>query len=167
MILDATAGNRAMWKNKNPPNVIFMDKEIGLAIPPNVFAIWQNLPFRDDVFETILFDPPHDRFSPSSVHMNPQGWHNPRVEGGRKIGGTFWGSLSSSWAGEFIRASKEFHRIAIRLCFKWNDSRYPLERPLSFFEEWIPIQIKEHFSKRRRGKTNTYWVTMIHRVDIQ
>ena len=28
MMLDATAGNRMMWPNKNPPHVIFMDKEI-------------------------------------------------------------------------------------------------------------------------------------------
>ena len=80
-----------MWKNKTPPQVVFMDKEIGLYIPPDVFAVWQYLPFRDKVFDCVLFDPPHEKFSYSSVHTDPKGWYEARIENGRKIGGTFWG----------------------------------------------------------------------------
>jgi len=158
-ILDATAGNRAMWKNKNPPNVVFLDREKNLATPPDVIAVWQHLPFRDNSFETVLFDPPHDKFSPSSVHMDPKGWHNGRIENGRKIGGTFWGSLEKGWAGIFYSAQKEFSRISNRLCLKWNNSRHPLEIVLSLFENWVESLRKEHNSKMRRGKTQTWWIT--------
>ena len=162
MMLDATAGNRAMWKNKTPPHTLFLDREVGLSTPPDIFAVWQKLPFRDKVFDCVLFDPPHDKFSPSSVHMNPQGWHNPRIESGHKIGGTFWGSLSKTWPADFIKASGEFLRVSKRLCLKWNDSRHDLDKVLSFFKDWSIVQIKEHFSTMRRGKTNTFWVTMIN-----
>lgn len=158
-MLDATAGNRAFWKNKNPPNVIFLDKEIELAIPPDVFAIWQHLPFREKVFETTLFDPPHDRFSPTSVHMNPKGWYEPEIRNGRRIGGTFWGSLERGWAGQFYSAQKEFARVSDRLCLKWNNTKIPLERVLLLFEEWKEIYRTEYNTNMRRGKTQTWWVT--------
>ena len=161
MMLDATAGNRAMWPNKNPPNVIFMDKEIGLFVPPHLFCDWRYLPFRDKVFKTILFDPPHDVFSKGSVHMNPKGWNEPRLEEGRKIGGTFWGSLDKSWAGIFHKAQREFRRVASRLCLKWNDSEISLERVLLRFPDWRIIQINEYQTNMRRGNTLTWWVTFI------
>ena len=161
LILDATAGNRTLWP-RDPPNTIFLDKETRLAIPPDIIAIWQKLPFRDKVFSLVIFDPPHEKFGRNSVHTNPKGWTNPRIENGRKIGGTFWGSLHPSWPGQFIRAAAEFARVASRLCLKWNDSKYPLERITYLFREhWKPTFTKKHESPRKKhSKTNTFWVTM-------
>jgi len=138
-----------------------MDREKELAVPPHVFSVWQNLPFRDNAFSCILFDPPHDRFSLSSVHMNPKGWYNNRVEEGRRIGGTFWGSLDKSWIGIFYKAQKEFARVSDRLCLKWNDSRHPLEKVLIVFDSWKEVLRKKHFSSMKRGKTNTWWVAFV------
>ena len=56
-ILDATAGNRHLWgKNKYPENVVFMDKEKNLRIPPDVIATWDKIPYPDDYFHCIIFD---------------------------------------------------------------------------------------------------------------
>ncbi|GAH58480.1 unnamed protein product, partial [marine sediment metagenome] len=59
LILDATAGNRMIWKNKHPPNIVFMDKRVDFNLLPDVNAVWEHSPFRDDVFDCVIFDPPH------------------------------------------------------------------------------------------------------------
>lgn len=158
-ILDATAGNRALWPNKNPPNVVFMDKETRLSTPPDIFAVWQKLPFRDNVFSLVYFDPPHSKFGLNSVHMNPKGWSEPRIVEGRKIGGTWWGSLESGWYGIFHKAQKEFARVSNLLCFKWNTTSHSLEKVLRVFEEWIETHRKNHNSDLKRGKSETWWIT--------
>ncbi len=66
-ILDATAGNRLMWRRKegvphDPPHVIFMDKETGLSIKQDVIGDFRGLVssvcvddsyFRDAVFWSV------------------------------------------------------------------------------------------------------------------
>lgn len=59
LMLDATADNRAMWRNKEPPAVIFLDRELRLARPPTVFADNRYCPFRDGVFDCVIYDPLH------------------------------------------------------------------------------------------------------------
>ena len=162
-ILDATAGNRVLWPNKNPPNVVFMDKETGLSTSPHLFAVWQYLPFRDNVFLLTFFDPPHSKFGKTSVHNNPKGWDNPRIVDGRKIGGTWWGSLEQGWYGVFHKAQKEFARVSEGLCFKWNTTSHPLETVLKVFEEWTEVYRKNIKSKMQRGKSKTWWITMVRK----
>jgi len=162
-ILDATAGNRAMWPNKKPPFVVFMDREKNLYISPDIFGDWRYLPFRDNSFSCVLYDPPHARFGYSSVHTDPKGWNEPRIENGRKIGGTYWGTLETGWAGVFYKAQKEFNRVSERLCFKWNTSQYSLERVLNLFDSWVVAMAKEYNTNMRRGKSETHWVTMVRK----
>ena len=72
-ILDATAGSRGIWFQKNLPFVTFMDKRNGkfvfypnpktkrtFDIKPDVVADWtKTIPFDDNYFDMVLFDPPH------------------------------------------------------------------------------------------------------------
>ena len=71
-ILDATCGFRALWYQKNHPFVTYMDKRKGkfvsyispkdkryYDINPDVVATWDNMPFEDETFDMVLFDPPH------------------------------------------------------------------------------------------------------------
>ncbi len=151
-ILDATAGNRALWPAKNPPNVVFMDKEIGLAMAPDLFATWQKLPFRDDVFSLVFFDPPHSKFGLNSIHMNPLGHV-------AKNGGTWWSSLETGWFGVFYKAQNEFSRVSDILCFKWNTTSHSLEKVLMVFKAWVETHRKNHSSNMKRGASETWWVT--------
>ena len=48
-----------MWPNRFNYNTVFLDKEVDLLFPPDVRAVWSHLPFRDGVFECVIFDPPH------------------------------------------------------------------------------------------------------------
>jgi hypothetical protein len=38
MILDAGCGNRAMWQEKNNPDIVFIDIEKQLSFKPNIFT---------------------------------------------------------------------------------------------------------------------------------
>lgn len=75
-ILDATCGMKSMWYQKNHPLVTFLDKRNGVIntlqngnklvtrrtvrIYPDVVADWTaDLPFDNEYFDMVVFDPPH------------------------------------------------------------------------------------------------------------
>jgi len=136
MMLDATAGNRMIWPNKKPPNVIFMDKETSLYVVPHLFADFRELPFRDNVFDCVIFDPPH------SCSLPPW-WNSPRGE--KNDPWANYPKSRRSWYGKFDnkrdmfssihKAQKEFARVAKRLCLKWSELEVSLWKILPFFRE--------------------------------
>ena len=146
-----------LWPNKNPPNTIFLDKEIGLARPPHVFGEWRYLPFKDNSFDCIMFDPPHLIFmGPKSMHRNPQdtrGW---------------WGI---NWPNRMtllrtiVGAQREFARVAKRLIFKWGESRDggKVDKLIPLFSKWQEIY---RYTRPSQGRFRnpTHWVTMILRT---
>ena len=152
MILDATAGNRMMWAHTNKKNdyVVFMDNESNLAIPPDVLAVWQYLPFRDKVFDCVIFDPPHSRFGKNSIHQDTKG------ERGR-----WWGNLSKRWQTDFFKAAQEFLRVSYILCFKWNETSHYIDKILALFKPWKIRYMKKHESPMKRGTSTTWWVAFV------
>jgi ubiquinone/menaquinone biosynthesis C-methylase UbiE len=70
-ILDACCGSRMFWFDKTNPNVLFMDKrkEILTAkdrdkirvieVNPDIVGDFTNMPFKDESFYMVVFDPPH------------------------------------------------------------------------------------------------------------
>jgi 23S rRNA G2069 N7-methylase RlmK/C1962 C5-methylase RlmI len=71
-ILDATAGTRSIWYQKDLPFVTFMDKrketirsnhkkgnKRNIKIDPDIISEWKDAPFEDNYFDMIVFDPPH------------------------------------------------------------------------------------------------------------
>lgn len=153
IVLDATAGNRMMWMNKNPPLTVFMDKKADLNIPPDVIGVWENCPFRDSVFGCAILDPPHiirvggyySRFRFHSVYG-------------------VWGSKREAIIA-IHKAQKELARVAHRLCFKWCETRDgpTLWGLLPLFKNlWKEV----HCTKRKtkgQGKTRgeVYWITFV------
>ena len=150
IILDSSAGNRMMWTHTSKKNeyVVFMDRESGLAIPPDVLATWAFLPFRDKVFQCVLFDPPHSRFGKNSIHQDTRGKR-----------GRWWGNLSKRWQSEFYKAAQEFLRVSDTLCFKWNETSHYVDKILPLFKPWKIKYMKKHESPMKRGKSTTWWVT--------
>jgi SAM-dependent methyltransferase len=57
LILDSTCGFRKMWRGRRPSNVVFMD--IRKECRPDVVGDLKNMPFKDEAFDVIYFDPPH------------------------------------------------------------------------------------------------------------
>lgn len=157
MILDATAGSRQMWPNKNPPHVVFMDKNIHAFIPPHIFASNEYCPFRDHVFGCVLFDPPHAGKGKTSIKLK---WADPTNRNYLGLDTTKQKILINIY-----KAQKEFQRLTNRLCFKWSwnpkmgKSRgTPLENVLPFFKDWKVIHKKEW---KNRTATASYWITFV------
>ena len=152
MILDATAGFRNMWRCKDNPYVVFMDKRS--SVKPDVVAVWENLPFRNNCFSLVVFDPPHivwdERWKRSYQRQNILDLFG------------FWkrrGDITPT----LFKAIKEFHRVSERLCFKWCDtrdgSRY--EKLASLFRGlWEPVFERKYINKGF-GSRYTWWVTFV------
>jgi hypothetical protein len=162
LLLDITSGNRMMWPNKNPPFTIFMDKEFNLKIPPDVFGSWFNIPFRDSVFDCVIFDPPH-------LWGKIGSWGKP--EGSDKF---------NHWYGFFknrrdmivsiIKAEKEIRRITTRVCLKWGETKISLWNILGLFKHWKIINQYKTRGRFVRGiyhrGGSAWWITMIARTQV-
>ena len=67
-ILDACCGSRAMWFDRTNPLVDFMDirsveYELStgqlLTVNPDIVGDFTNMPFRDESYKLVVWDPPH------------------------------------------------------------------------------------------------------------
>jgi len=146
-----------MWSNKFPPNTVFMDKEIRLFRSPDIFADFRHCPFRNDIFDCVIFDPPHiirrggpiPWFSDPSSSLHGKSWY-----------GYFDNKIEALTS--INKAQKEFSRIGKRLCFKWNESTISLWKILPFFKEWHEIYRKEIIKDLNKSSlAKTYWITFI------
>ena len=166
MILDVTAGNRVMWnKNRNPPNIIFIDKESDLHYPPDIVADNTNLPIRLGLkIDSIIFDPPW------GVNLPPWFLNKKPI----KTKST-WGK-TNSYYGDFKskremftyinKAQKEFQRYTRKLCFKWGERNVSVWKILPLFREWKIIQKKLHKTNMNiKSKTDNWWITMSRSED--
>lgn len=69
LILDATCAGRHIWHDKARPDTIYVDRRIlppgtipvrpNWEVRPTVCASFTALPFRDGIFDLVVFDPPH------------------------------------------------------------------------------------------------------------
>jgi len=166
VFLDATMGNRKMWPNKNPPDVIFMDKEHDLLYKPHVIADFRYCPFRDGVFECVFFDPPYFARLPPPWFMNKQIWPDNKSF-------SYYGRFKDKvdMFSSIHKAQEEFKRLTERICFKWMDLHISLWKVLPLFRDWKIIQKKKHQTvfdfANKKGKNPTWWVTMISRSSLR
>lgn len=67
-ILDVCCGSRMFWFDKSNPHTVFMDNRVlhdilcdgrKLDIEPDIVGDFRNIPFDDDTFRMVVFDPPH------------------------------------------------------------------------------------------------------------
>lgn len=149
-ILDMSAGNRAMWLDKNNPLVTFLDKRP--EVKPTFVCDTKNIP--DDVgdgFDLVVFDPPHENVGAKS-HMAKRYGHSTRSE----IIETIKGS------------AKEAHRVSREnalMAFKWNDHAFKLDKVLELlWPYWTPL-FGSHLKNRggADAKSQSFWV-MLRRV---
>ena len=120
LILDATASYRAMWIDKKDPNAVFIDQR--REVKPNIVCIWQHLPFRNGLFKTVNFDPPHMLY---------------RVKDKPSFLTEKFGLLEpETWQNDLRLAFDEFMRVLNPegiLLFKWNNNHVSVNRVLNCF----------------------------------
>lgn len=156
-ILDATAGSRSIWYQKKHPFVVFMDKRIEEyqdprkdryfvhRVKPMIKGIWENLPFKDETFDMVVFDPPHlikDRTKWGRIHLE------------MKYGALY----TDNWKHEIQKGSMELFRVLKpngTFIFKWNEVNKKVEDLLKLF----PYQ--PMFGTITGQKNNTHWILFI------
>ena len=174
--LDATAGNRKIWKCDSE-NFIYIDIQKRLAIKPLMFADSRCLPFKDEIFDNIFFDPPHKWGTSSGMYVIPdkETWDKKRINWPSHAyrqtsqipsyyGWDIYKSRSSLIA-YIYRSLKEFKRVLKKdglLWVKWNDMVISFTKLLAVFEEdWrllLRIPVRYISGTRSKSKTKTLWL---------
>ena len=141
-ILDVCCGSRMFWFDKNNKNTIYMDnRELEdilcdgrkLEIKPDVMADFRNIPFKDNSFYLVVFDPPHLLKVGETSYMAKK-----------------YGKLSDNWKEDIKQGFDECMRVLKPngiLIFKWNEQQIKLKDILN------NINYKPLFRKQKRQNT--------------
>lgn len=119
-VLDMTAGGRAMWFTKTDNRAIFVDNRREnhvlcdgrqYRIDPDILADFRGLPFHDDSFHLVVFDPPH------LTRLGKNSWLAKK-----------YGRLLPSWHDDIHAGFTEAFRVLRPggvLIFKWSEVQIP------------------------------------------
>jgi ubiquinone/menaquinone biosynthesis C-methylase UbiE len=121
LILDATCGSRMMWFNKTHPKALYADirsesHELcdgrSLEITPDIEMDFRQMPFADNSFQLVVFDPPHLKKLGKSSFLAKK-----------------YGVLNYHWRDDIRDGLKECMRVLKPngiLIFKWSESQIRL-----------------------------------------
>lgn len=150
IILDATCGSRMMWFDKNNPAALFADirKEQHLLcdgrmldITPDVQIDFRKMPFENETFRMVVFDPPHiDNLGESSFMAKK------------------YGVLKYHWRDDIKEGLAECMRVLMpygTLIFKWNEQRVKLSDVMPL----LPQQPLFGHTSGKHGKT--IWIAFM------
>jgi len=141
-ILDATAGFRMMWFNKEHPNCIYLDERP--ECEPDIIGDFRNLKqFEDETFRLIIFDPPY------FISKKRLCGHNMT---------RLFGSLQAeTWQSDIKQAFNELWRVLKPfgvLLFKWQNYKIPSTELLKL-APCKPLLYQKTALKYRSGKRKT------------
>jgi hypothetical protein len=148
VILDATAGFRMMWFDKNHPNCLYIDERKDCN--PDEVQDFRNLPYPDESFKLIVFDPPH--------YLDK--WHNPNI----KLNQDYGLLRFETWQSDLKKAFKELWRVLAPfgvLVFKWNNHDVDYKEVYNIFpvKPLFGQQIKK--SRSKKHPCSTKWFTFM------
>lgn len=152
LILDATCGTRAMWFVKENPLAIYTDNRQASypstldgrspwIIDPNIVCDFTAMPFKDNTFNLVLFDPPH------MDSLGKNAWMAKR-----------YGRLFPDWESDIKGGFFECFRVLKpggTLVFKWNETDIKLSRILKLTRE------KPLFGHTTNSKQTTHWMVFM------
>ena len=155
-ILDACCGSRMFWFDKNNPDVLFADirtetinakdssSKSGIRIikvAPDVEVDFRHMPFEENTFKLVVFDPPHLKT------LGKNSWMAKK-----------YGVLLPSWELDIKSGFDECMRVLEpfgTLIFKWNENEITVEKLLKVIG-------KEPLFGHKSGKrSNTHWMAFI------
>lgn len=141
-ILDLTAGQRAVWFNKNHPLATYLDKRP--EVKPTIVCNTRKIPkSAGSGFNLVVFDPPHMNCGPNSNMSRVYGYH------------------TTEEILETIRLTgSEAHRVTAPnalMALKWNNHDIRLERVFALLPQWEPLF--GHLTKDG-PRSQTYWAML-------
>lgn len=161
-ILDATAGYKGIWYQKNHPFVTFMDIRSGsfntktinmpfkssrkFKIEPDVVSEWKDAPFPDNSFDMIIFDPPHLIWK-----------HNKKPSSMDKAYGYF---TIDTWRNEMKQGIDKLFKILKPegiFILKWCEVGASIDDVLKLF----PYKPLFGSNTKSKGHTANYWIVFL------
>lgn len=161
-ILDATAGYRGIWYQKNHPFVTFMDKRKETVdtrsdnnlknsrrykINPDVVSEWKDAPFPDNYFDMIVFDPPH------------LAWVNNKKESSLDKAYGYFKSKDECKRQITEGVNKLFKILKPEGIFilKWCENSIPIDEIIKL----MPYQPLFGSNTKSKGHTANYWIVFL------
>ncbi len=149
LILDPCCGSRMFWFDKADDRVVFCDQRIEthplndriLSIEPDVQADFRNMPFPDNTFSLVVFDPPHLKVGGDT------GWQVKK-----------YGILTDNWRNDLKAGFAECFRVlktGHTLIFKWNQIQIPTHEILKLTDR------KPLFGHISGKRSDTHWIVFI------
>jgi SAM-dependent methyltransferase len=157
-VLDPCCGSRMWWFDKADPRVTFgdqrsevltvVDRSHGrqdgrrvLRVEPDVLLDFRSLPYDDDSFHLVAFDPPH------LVRAGPRSWLAAK-----------YGKLGADWRDDLRAGFAECFRVLRPhgvLVFKWNETQVKVREVLAL-TPYRPL-----FGNTSGRKAGTHWVVFM------
>jgi len=147
-ILDMCCGSRMFWFDKENDRVLFMDKrELDtelcdgrkLIVKPDLIGDFRNMPFEENIFDLVVFDPPH------FIQLGETSWMAQK-----------YGVLNKeTWKEDIQKGFSEAFRVLkpnATLIFKWNEEQVKLSEILKLTDE------KPLFGNKR---SKTHWIVFM------
>lgn len=146
-ILDVCSGSKMFWFDKNREDVVFMDIRQEehilcdgrkLEVKPDIIGDFRDIPFEDNQFHVVIFDPPH------LVQLGKNSWMAKK-----------YGVLGQDWKQDLKIGFSECLRVLKpngTLIFKWNEDQIKLS-------EILPLAPLTPLIGNKRDKT--HWLVFI------
>lgn len=155
-ILDASCGGRMMWFDKQNPLALYVDKRQMepknlcdgrmFEIKPDMLADFTQLPFPDNSFYLVVFDPPHLTKVNDDAYLAIK-----------------FSKLHDDWRDVLRNGFNECMRVLKpngTLIFKWSDFEIPTADVIS------AIGQKPLFGHRSGRKMKTHWMTFMKLPEV-
>lgn len=148
-VLDTCCGPRMFWFDRRDPRALFLDNRRErchadtrdgrreIVVEPDVLGDFTALPFTDNRFALVVFDPPH-------IFAGKNGWMRKK-----------YGSLGRDWREQIRQGFMECFRVLCplgTLIFKWNEHRVPVSTVLALTPE------RPLFGQRCGATAKTHWI---------
>jgi hypothetical protein len=149
-VLDPCCGSRMMWFDKHNPDAFFGDKRQEkhtlcdgrtLKIEPDMLMDFRALPFPDESYKLVVFDPPHLR------HAGEKSWLRAK-----------YGVLGDDWREDLRLGFSECFRVLASdgvLIFKWAEDQVKIKEVLTL------TPVKPLFGHPTGRKGFTHWMTFM------
>lgn len=133
-ILDACCGLKMFWYDKEEPHTTYMDirNEVlaytdrdtvrEVVINPDIVSDFRNIPFADNSFDLVVFDPPH------LIHVGDTSWLAKKYG---KLDKKTWPQDLKLGFDECMRVLK----LNGTMLFKWNEDQIKIKDVFAVFEQ--------------------------------